>query len=236
MTTVAIIGADGAGKTTIAQELQKSFPLPVKNIYMGVNIESSNYALPTSRLILWLKLRSYKRVAKRRNITDPKFISTHHVEHRSVKYGQIGATLRLVNRTAEGWYRQFVAWYYQLRGFIVIYDRHFLFDVTSSNNLADRIHYWLLNNLYPQPGLIIFLDAPPEILFSRKGEGTLEYLQRRRKAFLDRGEGMANFVCVDATRPFDQVYSDVSSLISEFYSTNTPRMIPDKGLESNSDV
>ena len=51
MYTVALIGGDGAGKTTIADQLRDSFPLPLKYLYMGINIESSNVALPTSRII-----------------------------------------------------------------------------------------------------------------------------------------------------------------------------------------
>ena len=71
MTVIAIIGADGAGKSTVARALEASLPFRTKYIYMGSNIESSNIALPTSRLILYLKRLSFRRVAKREGITDP---------------------------------------------------------------------------------------------------------------------------------------------------------------------
>lgn len=35
MTTVAIIGVDGAGKSTVARALEGSMPLRTKYIYMG---------------------------------------------------------------------------------------------------------------------------------------------------------------------------------------------------------
>ncbi|MDQ4078675.1 MAG: hypothetical protein M3220_20845, partial [Chloroflexota bacterium] len=55
MFTVALIGADGAGKTTVGKRLEGALPLPAKYIYMGINLESSNLVLPTTRLILEVK-------------------------------------------------------------------------------------------------------------------------------------------------------------------------------------
>jgi thymidylate kinase len=234
MTTVAIIGADGAGKTTIANKLAEECPVPTRYLYMGPNIESSNITLPTSRLILFFKLWSYKRTAKREGITDPKFISTHHNAHRKVKRGRIGSTLRLFNRLAEGCFRQLISWLYQLRGFVVVYDRHFLFEAATAGDHkrrppTDRLYYWLLANVLPQPELVIFLDASPEVLFARKGEGTLDYLQRKREVCLAEGKKTANFVRVDASRPLDQVLAEVSQRIVAFHSTlkNHKRHRPD---------
>lgn len=219
MSTVAIIGTDGAGKSTIAHMLEESFPVPIKYLYMGANIESSNYSLPTSRLILYLKLRSYKRAAERANISDPNFVSTHHEAHREIKYGKTGGTLRAMNRLAEAWYRQFISWVYQLRGFIIVYDRHFLFDALPSTKLPDRIYLWILTHLYPRPDLVIFLDAPPEVLLARKGEATLGYLQQRREAYLARGQEMRGFVRVDAAQPLDEVYELVGQHIMRLHKT-----------------
>lgn len=226
MSTVAIIGVDGAGKTSVCQETMKSFPLPIKYMYMGPGIESSNFSLPTSRLFLALKLRSYKKSAKHLGITDPQYLTTHHIEHRRDKRGKIGATLRLFNRTAEAWYRQIISWIYQIRGFVVLYDRHFIFDATpgggitgiSKMRLTDRVNYWLLDVLYPKPNLIIFLDAPPEVLYSRKKEANLEYLARRRKAFLEQGSISENFIRIDATQPLEKVLSDVEHHMMMFFA------------------
>ena len=55
MFSVALIGPDGAGKSTIANMLAESFPVSVKVLYMGINLDSSNVVLPTSRLIRKVK-------------------------------------------------------------------------------------------------------------------------------------------------------------------------------------
>ena len=58
--TIALIGVDGSGKTTVAKALLETCPLPLKYVYMGTSIESSNAALPTSRLIHKLKVYQHK--------------------------------------------------------------------------------------------------------------------------------------------------------------------------------
>ena len=226
MTTVAIIGADGAGKSTVARALESSLPLRVKYIYMGSNIESANIALPTSRLILYLKRRSFRRVAKREGITDPTFLSTHHNAHRGVKYGPVAAAFRHANRLAEGYFRQAVASVYVLRGFVVIFDRDLLSDmskVTRSSRLSDRVYHWILTYLYPRPSIVIFLDAPAEVLFARKGEGTIDYLEQRREAYVAGSVGTRGFVRVDAAQSLECVVAEVAGQILAARNTSNAR-------------
>jgi thymidylate kinase len=218
MFSVALIGADGAGKTTIARMLENSFPIPVKCIYMGVAIESTNVALPTSRLALKIK----KMLAKGGNVSTASESRSQQI--RTTNSGRVRAALRLTNRIAEEWYRQLLSWSHQKRGFIVVYDRHFQFDFEYESDakdrlaLSDRIHRWCLHKLYPDPDLVLYLDAPPEVLYSRKHEGTIEWLASRRASFQKQGASTDNFVQVDATRPLDIVYADVSKQIMHFYT------------------
>jgi thymidylate kinase len=64
--------------------------------------------------------------------------------------------------------------------------------------------------------LAIYLDAPAEILFERKGEGTLESLERRRHEYLELGQVLREFTVVDASRPLDVVTRDVADVIAAF--------------------
>ena len=225
MFTVALIGEDGAGKTTIAKKLLESYPVPMKYLYMGIHVPSSNVALPTSRLAYLLKLRSYRRSLTHARPPQPQSPAVHRAEYRPVKRGPLGAAARLLNRLAEEWFRQLVSWMYQLRGYIVIYDRHFLFEYGfASNNfdkhdkpLTERLHYYSLTRLYPKPDLVILLDAPPSVLLERKKEWPLEMLQQRQEKYLELAAHVPHFARVDATQPLDTLLADVARHIEQLH-------------------
>lgn len=228
MITVTLVGGDGSGKSTLATKLLQEFPLPMKYIYMGTNIESSNYALPWSRLAMKIKILAYKRKAQKKGITDPTYVTTHHMEHRQRESSTLRTLLRILNRLIEVTYRHLISWLLQLRGYNVIYDRHFLFDVfPSSNNggrfnaieTINRTYYWILRHIFPVPDLIIFLFASPEVMVTRKNEATVEYLQARNEAWLRQGETFSNFVCIDANQSIQQVYEDLEQVIMRYYET-----------------
>lgn len=230
MFTVALVGSDGAGKTTIARSLQEFSPLPVKYMYMGLSPISSNVALPTTRLAGLLRVRAYKKEAAKSGKSPAKEISTHDLHYRPGRRGPIWAAARTLNRLVDFMYRQLVSWRHQRQGYVVVYDRHLVFETAGSasvsgarkRKLLARIQHWLLSNIYPQPDLVIFLDAPAEVLYERKGEATLEYLERRRRAIIEQGKQVANFVRVDASRSFDQVLADVSQQIIRFHASIRP--------------
>jgi thymidylate kinase len=216
MTTVALIGPDGSGKTTVARALATALPRPVRYLYMGVSADSSNVMLPTTRIARRVKRAiggspdtagppSHDDIAARRHPTS--------LPRRLLRSGR--AALRLGNRFAEEWYRQLVAWRWQREGAIVIYDRHFFvdyhaYDVSAEHarSLEQRIHGRLLR-LLPKPDLVVYLDAPGEVLLARKGEGTAEALEQRRVEYRAIAPSVPRFVEVDATQPIEVVVRTV---------------------------
>jgi thymidylate kinase len=221
MFSVALIGPDGAGKSTIAGMLAESFPISVKVLYMGVNLDSSNVMLPTSRLI-----RNMKRAVSRKSGSTDQRGGTTKMQKKS---GSARVFARVMNRVAEEWYRQILMWKYQREGAIVICDRHFQFDFDygvpgpeglPDQRISERFHRWSLSRLYPRPDLTIFLDAPGEVLFARKAEATVEWLDSRRQGLLQQGARTPNFIRVDTTKPLQSVYEEVSKHILNFYQTN----------------
>jgi thymidylate kinase len=209
--TVALIGCDGAGKTTVARALEREAGLPVRYLYMGVSPESSNRQLPSTRIA-----HAIKRRADGDRAPPPCGV------RRACRAGR--SALRLANRLAEEWYRQLIAQAFLTRGSIVVFDRHFLadyhaFDVAGAGRpLSRRIHGWMLVHAYPRPDLVVLLDAPPEVLFARKGEGTLASLARRREDYLGLAAAAGidrSFAVVSATQPVDAVVADVATIVRE---------------------
>jgi thymidylate kinase len=230
--TVALIGPDGAGKSTIGRKLEHQLPLPVKYVYMGVNLDSSNLVLPTTRLILEIK----RALGGRPNMAgppDPTRVKSRPKNIVKRVAAELKTSLRLVNLMAEEWFRQTLVWYYTFRGYIVLFDRHFFSDYYAyeiANNhserpLANRIHGLMLKHLYPKPDLVICLDAPAEVLFARKGEGTLEFLEHRRQEYLQLQAVVPHFATVDATQPEEEVTRKVAALIGDFYRTKSNKVI-----------
>lgn len=224
MATVAIVGPDGAGKTTMCRLIEEADPGTFRRLYMGVNADSSNVLLPTTRA-----LRALKRAID--GAAPPSVRGS--VGKRRRRRGiarRIRALVRIANQIAEEWYRQIRSWRYQARGYVVLYDRHFLTDYTGEDvaernrSFGRQFHVWLLRRLYPRPDLIIFLDAPGSVLYTRKGESTVEALEQRRQAHLAQLDSFESMVRVDATRPRDRVCLEVERIIR--HSLRVPRRGP----------
>lgn len=224
--TVALVGCDGAGKTTVAKRLEHQLGRPVRYLYMGVSADSSNRSLITTRIAHRIKAaagappdtrgpRETLEETRARDTTARK-----GVVKRVRKSAR--STLRLTNRLAEEWYRQALASSWRRRGAIVIFDRHFIADYHAydmsgaARTMSRRLHGFLLSRAYPKPDLVIYLDASPDVLYARKGEGTLASLARRRTEYLRLGEVAEHFAVVSAEMPLDDVTAEVARLVREF--------------------
>ncbi len=221
MTTVALIGADGSGKTTVARRVAEEGSLPIRYLYMGSNPEASSHRLPTTRLILNVRRLLGKEKASAGGPPDParRKRAPRGVLRRALSGIREG--LRVVNLLAEEWYRQAVASHYERRGYIVLFDRHFYWDYRAHDISGDsgrrsfwrRIHGLVLDRFYPKPDLVILLDAPSRVLFERKREGTIELIESRRREYHGVRDLVRRFALVNADQPVDAVARDVIAAI-----------------------
>jgi thymidylate kinase len=163
---VAILGPDGAGKTTLAEGLRRVLPLPTRYVYLGVWRE---YGWDR-----WLR----------------------HV---------VGA--RLLLRLLRLSWRSGEVWWHRRRGRVVLLDR-FTYDALLPSDELDRrgrISVAIVGRLGAEPDLVLVLDAPPEVMFARKGEQGIEELERRRRTYLDVTRSHPHCVLIDAARPATDV-------------------------------
>ena len=219
MFSVALIGPDGCGKSTISKRLLQDPSFASKRIYMGVDRDESNYALPTTKLIRWVKrqLNIGQDQGGPRDISGKSKQATRSLPKRLLK--QLSTAVVFINNTAEEWYRQLLTWYFIRRGQVVIFDRHFYADFYHfhvngrDDRWTSRLHGYMLEHLFPKPDLVVYLDAPAEVLFARKKEGTIELLEERRGNYLELRDKVPHFERIDATQPEDAVFADVRQLI-----------------------
>jgi thymidylate kinase len=228
MTTVALIGPDGAGKSSIMRRVAERLPVPSQTIYMGVNLESSRLMLPTTRLVLEIK----RRRGGRPDMVGATAADSRERGHRRGLVREVRSGLRLANWIAEEWFRQAVAWSHERRGRVVIFDRHFFCDYYANDVegrrpgrlWTSRVHGAMLRSVYPRPDLVILLDAPAQVLHDRKGEGMLESLERMRQEYLALEPVVDRFVRVDATQDQEAVTADVVAAIM--------RVVTDRAAET----
>ena len=218
--TVALVGPDGAGKSTVSARLEQAeLPRPIKRIYMGLNLDSASLMLPTTRLLL------VARRARGGQVTDRSRALPEGSAPGWRRAARDGA--RLTAWMAEEWLRFIVAARYGRRGYIVVFDRHFFLDYYHAHidggprpghSLFHRVHAWMLEHVYPKPDLVICLDAPGRVLFARKGEGTAEWLDRRRAEYRALADVVPAFVVVDADQPLDTVVREVAQAIRDHWA------------------
>jgi thymidylate kinase len=177
--SVALLGPDGAGKSTLAAALESSFYLPVRSVYMGL------YQNPAPRKAR--RLRPVPRSAK---------------------------------RVTTQWGRWLEGTYHRRRGRLVVFDRY-TYEAEVPNRFRHgrrgRARRWVLAHSCPPPDLAVLLDAPSDVLYSRKGEHDLELLERQREAYRALLRRLPRSVVVDASEDLERVRPEVTAAVWREY-------------------
>ena len=189
--SVALLAPDGAGKTTLARALGGTFYLPTRYIYMGSNPNSGTLTLPTTR---WLARMGRRPVVR---------------------------ALSALNSMIEQGLRYRVAAYHRRRGRLVVFDRYTADALTAEpagGSPLRRLRRWAMRALCPAPDLVIYLDAPAEVLYERKREHSPQVLEQQRLRYLQLARSAPRAEIVDAQREPDALRRQVTALIWSQYT------------------
>jgi len=105
---------------------------------------------------------------------------------------------------------------------IVIFDRYYHDILVDSQRYRLQAPLWLtrlISKTIPSPDLWILLDAPPEVLQSRKQEVSFEETKRQRNEYLYLIKHLHNGVVVDASQLPDLVAESATKHILDFLET-----------------
>lgn len=222
---VAVVGPDGTGKSTIVGHLPSLIGGAVRTVYAGDNPEGGERLLPTTRLLWW-----YRRRTDGPLVHGPPPVERpprRSLTQRIVTVPRTG--LLLANQCAEEWARLRRARRWAAAGSVVILDRSYIHDYWHHDVAApdrsplQRAHGWWLVHVLPRPDLTIVLDAPAEVLFARKPEGTIAALVRRRAEYADLERLTPATTVVDADRPLPDVEAAVADAIRRRVATGPGR-------------
>jgi thymidylate kinase len=173
---VAVLGPDGAGKSSLTAAVARSFILPVREFYAGLY------------------------PADRRRFSKPGLAT-------------VALLLRLW-RLAVG-----AAWH-RRRGRLVLFDRY-AYDarlpLPPSAGRRTRLRRALLARSLPTPDLVVVLDAPAEVLLSRRREHPIEVVEAQRRRYAELADSVPDGVIVDASPDADSVRRTVTDLIWRRY-------------------
>jgi thymidylate kinase len=102
------------------------------------------------------------------------------------------------------------------RGTLVLHDRHLVDAIVDPRRYRYAGPAWLLRmvwRLVPKPDLVILLDAPAEVIQSRKQEVPLAETRRQLSAYRTLMARLPNAHVVDAGTPIANVVASVEDVI-----------------------
>ena len=119
------------------------------------------------------------------------------------------------------WLNWWVGWFGTLRttstSGVVLFDRYhgdLLVDPKRYRYGGPMALARIVSQSMPQPDLVIFLDAPPDVLLKRKQEVSREALEQSRAFYLSLAKSHPRFRIVDAGKPLADVTGEVLELIA----------------------
>jgi thymidylate kinase len=140
--------------------------------------------------------------------------------HGQTPRGMVSSMLKLGWLWANWW----LGWFSFLR--MASAQGVVLFDRYHADLLVDPRRYRyggpmgiakLASQLMPQPDAVLFLDAAPEVLLSRKQEVSAEALAAARGKYLKLCATHRRFKVIDASQPLDAVVAEVMKHVSAVY-------------------
>jgi thymidylate kinase len=188
---VAFLGPDGAGKSSVVDAI-------------GAVLEA---ALPRS--VCWGFAVSPTRLMKR-SVTSTD--QPHALPSRSLATSLVRAAYWLLFYIVGYPYLHLI----KARSTLVINDRHFVDILVDQKRYRYGGPVWVLQliwRLMPKPELVILLDAPPDVLQSRKQEVAFEVTAKQRNDYYSLVQTLPNGRIVNADQALPLVINDAAGVV-----------------------
>lgn len=197
---IAFIGPDGCGKSSIIDAISRELAPAFQRV---VRYHLRPKALPA-------------RTASDAPVTDP---------HGRPSRGALASAMKLLYLFADYWigYPRKV-WTATVRTKLVLFDRYFYDIVVDPKRVRYGGPRWLLRllaRIVPRPGMVMLLDAPPHVLWSRKQEVSYEEVVRQRQQFACIASATARTIVIDAAQPISEVVIQARSAVIDHLSRRT---------------
>src|SRR5579863_9438296 len=201
---VAFMGPDGCGKSLILKAVSEEFAPSFRNV---------RYYHMRPRLV-------GRKPANQGPVTDP---------HGQPPRGVIASVAKVIDLWVDytlGYAARILPG--MIRTELALFDRCFYDLLVDSKRIRYGGPPWLLRaaaRLSPSPELVILLDAPPEVLRSRKQEVPMAEAGRQRLAYLELARSLRSAVVVNAAQPAEDVVHDALTAILDYLARRTAKRL-----------
>jgi thymidylate kinase len=110
------------------------------------------------------------------------------------------------------------------KGGLVLIDRYYYDFLVDQRRYRMRVPSWLVRvglAFLKKPDLVLLLDAPAEILQSRKREVELAETQRQREAYLKMIKSLPNGRVINAAQAPQEVTREIKNVVLRFMAERT---------------
>ncbi len=212
---IAVIGPDGAGKSAVCQSLANTprGGLPWKQV--------------EARHLYRRVLPMLSELRQGRLRRSPAAPATVHDPHGKRPHSAPVSLFTLAWYTVDQWLSRWRWSLYQLsKNTLLLHDRHFLEIAIDPKRFRYGGPHWLLPwvlRVLPKPDRVILLDAPAEVLQSRKQEVPFAETVRQCEAYRALVSQLPYGRIVDGAQSAAAVVEDVKEEIIQFLAERTKR-------------
>lgn len=190
VTTVAFLGPDGAGKSTIIDKL------------IADDIFINKYYFHLKPII--------NKNNSNKNVNDP---------HNQKEYSTFKSTLKLIYFVIIyncGWLKN--VYFKKLKSApVIVFDRYFddIFVDRKRYRISQNVKCaTFFKKLIPSPDITFVLSADPAVIYKRKQEVTYDELKRQTQAYHELGKGKG-FINIDVNNTPEDIYNSIKEVLME---------------------
>ncbi len=207
--TLALVGPDGCGKSAVAYEVLEALSHiyltgPPKRLHLRPGLLPRLADLPHPS-------RWFRSVETSSPVTAP---------HSAVPSGIPASLIRLLYYAADYiiGYMLKIAPYARWRRTLVIFERYYYDFIVDPLRARIKLPEWIAKSLLkfiPQPDIVIYLDAPPEVILSRKQEVPADEVKRQVHSYRALMNELSNAYIIDATKPVSEIVREICRKVIE---------------------
>jgi thymidylate kinase len=210
---VAILGPDGAGKSAVCSGITDATKAELP--FSKIEVEHLyQRALP--------RLSELRKGRLRRKPAQP---SVTHDPHGKKPHTFVVAIFCLLYSVMDQWLSR--VWWGRFKlsqNRLLLHDRHMMEIMVDPKRFRYGGPGWfarLVSRFSPSPDLVILLDAPADVLQSRKKEVPFEETQRQRECYRDMVSAHPRHRIIDASLSKEHVVQDVKRAIADELAART---------------